>query len=171
MILLQHSLHVFSMKPRAERLNTHTRNNLTRGCVMSPEIGVTVKVFSEVVFAAAPEPHRPTRLLSPQQTFRTFRPDNCAAAAATKGKVFTFCFSTCSHRQDISKIFPTFCWILLDIVGYCPPVNEGLRTFLPQKDLSSNPIPVRLITRPCRLLLTPCIGFSQISFSFALRPT
>ena len=86
---------------------------------MSPEIGVTVKVFSEVVFA---EPHRPTRLLSPQQTFRTFRPDNCAAAAATKGKVFTL-----SHF--VSPLAPTvkisakysphsvgYCWILLDIV-------------------------------------------------------
>ena len=89
---------------------------------MSPEIGVTVKVFSEVVFAAAPAPHRPTRLLSPQQTFRTFRPDNCAAAAATKGKVFTL-----SHF--VSPLAPTvkisakysphsvgYCWILLDIV-------------------------------------------------------
>ena len=76
---------LFSQRCREQKDRNTTLNNLRRGCVNPRGIGVTVKVFSEVVFDRRSQIDRATQLLSLQQTFCTFRPDNCVATG--KGKV------------------------------------------------------------------------------------
>ena len=136
---------------------------------MNPRaIGVTVKVFSEVVFAGIfgqidrPNYFHPNRLsvLSTQTT---------ALLQQRKGK-FSLSHTDCSRLHINLRNIGAF-WGILS--SSC---QRRIENIPPKKDLSSNPIPVRLILRPCRHFcrldpLRRILAFPSNVISALLGPT
>ena len=110
---LQLSTYFLNVTENKKDTNTHLIRIWEEVAWIRVELGSQWKCSRKSSLTGRRQIDRPTQLLSLKQTFRTFRPDNCAATE--KGKVFSNAHCYCCHHSCFRC---------------CPAVNEGLRTFL-----------------------------------------